>query len=208
MTGCVILASGEGKRFGGNKLLADFGGRPLIEAVLDVTEDLFEKRVLVTRSEEVAELCAPRRGLTFVLHGEPLKSDSVRLGLTEVLMPENGEAAERIPDHVLFFQGDQPLLKKATVRRMIREAEHWPEDIIRLSFRGEAGAPVLFPAWAFPELLALPAGQGGGAVIRAHRDRVRTVEAESGNELLDADTPEELRLLLALKANEQESAPV
>ena len=32
--GCVIMASGTGQRFGGNKLLADFGGRPLISCIL------------------------------------------------------------------------------------------------------------------------------------------------------------------------------
>lgn len=28
--GCVIMASGLARRFGSNKLLADFGGRPLL----------------------------------------------------------------------------------------------------------------------------------------------------------------------------------
>ena len=28
--GCVIMASGLGTRFGGNKLMADFDGQPLI----------------------------------------------------------------------------------------------------------------------------------------------------------------------------------
>ena len=28
--GCVIMASGEGKRFGSNKMLADIFGKPLI----------------------------------------------------------------------------------------------------------------------------------------------------------------------------------
>ena len=36
--GCVIMASGRAVRFGSNKLLADFGGSPLIAQALDVTE--------------------------------------------------------------------------------------------------------------------------------------------------------------------------
>ena len=35
--GCVIMASGRAVRFGSNKLLADFGGAPLIARALDVT---------------------------------------------------------------------------------------------------------------------------------------------------------------------------
>ena len=35
--GCVIMASGLARRFGSNKLLADFGGRPLLCRALEVT---------------------------------------------------------------------------------------------------------------------------------------------------------------------------
>ena len=33
--GCVIMASGEGKRFGSNKMLADIYGEPLIARTID-----------------------------------------------------------------------------------------------------------------------------------------------------------------------------
>ena len=33
--GCVVLASGESVRFGSNKLLADFLGRPVLACLLD-----------------------------------------------------------------------------------------------------------------------------------------------------------------------------
>lgn len=36
--GCVIMASGRAVRFGSNKLLADFGGAPLIVRALDAAE--------------------------------------------------------------------------------------------------------------------------------------------------------------------------
>ena len=39
--GCVIMASGLGKRFGGNKLMADFDGQPLICRALTVTDGPF-----------------------------------------------------------------------------------------------------------------------------------------------------------------------
>lgn len=54
--GCVIMASGLGRRFGSNKLLADFGGEPMICRILDATEGIFRRRVVVTRHEEIARL--------------------------------------------------------------------------------------------------------------------------------------------------------
>lgn len=44
--GCVIMASGLGKRFGGNKLMADFDGQPLICRALTVTDGLFHTALL------------------------------------------------------------------------------------------------------------------------------------------------------------------
>jgi len=189
MTGCVIMASGLGKRFGGNKLLAYFGGEPLIYRAVRVSEGLFQRYVLVTRHPEVAVLFKDAAELSVVLHSEPLRSDTVRLGMAEM----DGM------DHVLFLQGDQPLLTRGSLERMLKESEYFPESIIRLSFRGEAGSPVLFPSWAFPELSALPPGKGGSAVIKAHPDSVRLIEADFPGELLDADTPEELEYLSSLK---------
>ena len=78
--GCVIMASGLGKRFGGNKLMAEFEGAPLIQRTLDATEGIFARRVVVTRHREVEELCR-RQGVPVVFHALPHRSDTVRLGL-------------------------------------------------------------------------------------------------------------------------------
>ena len=55
--GCVIMASGRAVRFGSNKLLADFGGAPLIAQALDAAETpALAARVVVARSPEVNSL--------------------------------------------------------------------------------------------------------------------------------------------------------
>ena len=95
--GCVIMASGRAVRFGSNKLLADFGGAPLIARALDVTETpALAARVVVTRSPEVAEL-ACKAGVKTVLHSLPGRNDTVRLGL-EALLSE-------LPFDLAFYGG-------------------------------------------------------------------------------------------------------
>ena len=54
--GAVIMASGLARRFGSNKLLADFGGEPMLCRVLRATEGI-SPRIVVTRSEDVHRLC-------------------------------------------------------------------------------------------------------------------------------------------------------
>jgi molybdenum cofactor cytidylyltransferase len=64
---CVIMASGLGTRFGGNKLTADFHGEPMILRAFKATEGIFEKRIVVTRHADVEALCR-RHGIDCILH--------------------------------------------------------------------------------------------------------------------------------------------
>ena len=102
--GCVIMASGMGKRFGENKLLTDFNGKPLISHILDITSGIFKKRVVVTRHPDIVSLCK-ELDIEVILHSLPHKSDTIRLGL------------EQMPDtkSCMFCTADQPLLQKDTI---------------------------------------------------------------------------------------------
>lgn len=186
-TGCVIMASGLGKRFGGNKLMADFHGKPMIQRALDATEGLFTRRVVVTRHESVAELCR-QQNVEVVLHDLPNRNDTVRLGL---------EALGDL-DCCMFLPGDQPLLRRETVALLMENRKENPGSILRLAYEDTEGSPVLFPSWAFPELRNLPEGKGGGFVIKNHPHDVLRVFTANPFELADADTPETLELLKGL----------
>ena len=184
--GCIIMASGLGTRFGSNKLMANLDGAPLIAHAISACDGLFAKRVAVTRHKDVAKLCRTM-AVEAIMHGEPLRSDAVRLGMQAM-----GGC-----DTVTFIQADQPLISANTLAALLRGAEAHPELIWRVSFQGTPGAPVLFPAWAFDELRALPPGKGGGFVAKAHAQRVRCVEAASEWELFDVDTVQDLEVLQA-----------
>lgn len=65
------MASGLARRFGSNKLLADFGGRPLLCRALEVTATpALAARVVVTRSAEVKALC-DAQAVPCLLHSLP-----------------------------------------------------------------------------------------------------------------------------------------
>lgn len=182
--GCIIMASGLGKRFGGNKLMADFGGEPMVCRILNATEGLFDRRVVVTRHEDVAELCQ-ERGIEVVLHDLPNRSDTVRLGLEAV-----GDV-----DGCVFCPGDQPLLSRDTVAKLVRRWTAQRDFIWRTAHGDAPGAPVLFPARSFEELVNLPEGKGGGYLLEKYPEQVRCLNVENAFELMDADTPENLQKL-------------
>ena len=183
--GCVIMASGMGRRFGGNKLMADFCGEPMLCRILEETEGVFARRVVVTRHEAVARLCA-LRGIETVVHDLPGRNDTVRLGLEAM----NGM------ERCMFCAGDQPLLRRETVQALALAASNDPQRIWRAGYENEPGNPVVFPGWAFEQLLHLPPGKGGGVIIKKYPEHLRMVNVRDKDELVDVDSPEDLFQLL------------
>lgn len=181
--GCVIMASGLGRRFGGNKLMADFRGEPMIARILAATAFL-SHRVVVTRNEDVAAFCRDRE-IPVVLHALPYRSDTVRLGL---------EALPQV-ECCIFCPGDQPLLTGSTVEALAALHNVCPDCILRPIANDCPGAPILFPKLYFPELLSLPQGKGGSYVAKKHPEQVHYVPIRDACELLDVDTPEDLQFL-------------
>lgn len=195
--GCVIMASGSSTRFGGEKLVAPFLGEPLIWHALSALPKALARAVVVTRSEDVRAVAA-RCGVPCVLHREPHRCDTVRIGLSEMAGM----------DGCLFLVGDQPLCSAATMEAMIELFRRQPDRIIRACHLGTMGNPVLFPASLFPELSALQPGQTGGAVLRRHSGLVLPLEVDNPLELEDVDTPMGLSALESLAlAQRQRRAP-
>lgn len=195
--GCVIMASGLARRFGSNKLLANFGGRPLLCRALEITATpALAARVVVTRSAEVKALC-DAQAVPCLLHSLPGRNDTVRLGLDALLGECPGLGG------CIFLPGDQPLLRRESLEAMVRDFHAQKETervILRLGWRAGGaepllGSPVLFGSGHFDALRALPEGKGGGVVIRQHPGCVRAVYAQSAEELEDADTVERLEAL-------------
>lgn len=190
--GCVIMASGLARRFGSNKLLHEFRGAPVICRILDtMTKAPLAARVVVTRHPEIRDICESRN-IPVLLHDLPEQSDTVRLGVAYLLKSCPGITG------CMFAASDQPCLTADSVAKLCHAFEDAPEKIWRLAWQGTAGNPVLFPSSTFEELLHLPVGKGGGAVVKKHPELVCTVEVGDERELIDVDTPEILENLLRI----------
>ena len=200
--GCVIMASGLSRRFGSNKLLADFCGQPLLFRAFDATDTpQLAGRVVVTRSEEVQALCR-EHSIPVLLHSLPGRNDTVRLGLSELL--------EQRPDLAgcMFLPGDQPLLRRETIETLIGAFTQSQKETERKIFRPGhwsqndphplVGSPVLFGSGYFSELCALPKGKGGNVLLRKYPADVHVVYIANREELADADTPDALARLEAI----------
>ena len=185
------MATGHGKRFGNNKLMADFLGKPLIQWALDATYNIFSHRIVVTRHTEIRDLCI-YQNVPVILHNLPNRNDTIRLGLSKLKNDINLCA---------FLPADQPLINQITLKSMLDAAMESPDYIYRAAYKDTSASPVIFPEKYFDELLALSAGQGGNIVIKNHLDCIKNYSVSFPYELQDIDTKEDLDNLILTYTN-------
>ena len=184
--GCVVMAAGDARRFGENKLAAVLDGKMLIRRALEaVPAEEFCTVAVVTQYPEVEALAA-KFGFTPVHNPHPDWgiSHTIRLGLEAL-----GDC-----DGALFQVSDQPLLRRESIRAEVECFRRYPDKLVGLGHDGVRGNPCIFPAAYFPELLELTEDRGGSSVIRRHEADLLLVEVPAW-ELEDVDTPQALRAM-------------
>lgn len=211
---CIIMASGMSKRFGTNKLLAAFNNNTLFENAINISRFVsFGKTLAVTRHDELVQICE-REHIHCIKHNMPYRNDMVRLGVSHILK-ETCFQKSCCTQGILFLPSDQPLITKTSLQLLCLLFIYYNNSyfacnstdkssnannnyfnnnskICRLAFNGTPGAPVIFPASYYDELMNLPQGKGGGFIAKKHPAQVVLVPAQDEYELFDIDTPDDL----------------
>lgn len=190
--GCVLLAAGSGKRYGGDKLSHTIDGVSLAERACKLHANMdYAARVLVCRpADTYLQLLAKQYGFAAAVneHASRGIGTSAAAGAAMLL------ALHPYVDGALFAVCDQPYLTAATVLALLTRFAGAPDRIIAPVCQGKRGNPVVFPRMLLPEFASLDGDTGGGAIIRAHPDLLTTVKAENPVEFIDIDTKsDELR---------------
>ena len=211
---CIIMASGMSKRFGTNKLLASFNNNTLFENAINISRfaDFYET-LAVTRHDELVQICE-REHIHCIKHSMPYRNDMVHLGVSHILK-EACCQKNNCTNGILFLPSDQPLITKTSLQLLCLLFIYYNSsyfacnstdkssnannnninnnnNICRLAFNENVGAPVIFPACYYNELLTLPQGKGGGFIAKKHPAQVVLVPAQDEYELYDIDTPDDL----------------
>jgi CTP:molybdopterin cytidylyltransferase MocA len=182
----VVLAAGAGSRFGGHKLEARVGGKPVLQHVLDVLAEagLTDPIVVVAgdgpagidwRTAERITNHDPTRGL----------ASSLQLGWSWAM------ARVPAPQAVLLTLGDQPLLRADVVRALVEAPLDPARPLIATRYTDTAARN---PVRIEPEADELVAGGSGdmglGPNLSDHPELVRFIAAEGDNP--DIDRPRDL----------------
>ncbi len=186
--GGVILAAGLSLRFGDEKLLADYKGRPVGSyAVRAALASRLEPVVLVTRPELAPALVEYRSGLRVVNNTEPLEglARSLKMGL-EALGDEVG--------HALIILADQPLVDVRLINRFVAQARSGT-GLAALTSRGSFCPPVLFSSSYFEKLKGLSGDQGGRSILAGLEDEVLVIDPDEPLAAMDIDRPQDLEFI-------------
>ena len=133
----IIMASGFSRRMGENKLLMKYNNKFLIEYTLDVISKCnFKDKLIVTQYEKIKEI-GENLDFKVVKNKYPNRgiSESIKLGI------KNCEESEGY----MFFVGDQPLLDKKDIEKLINVFNEDTSFIVIPKYKNRFGNPVIYP---------------------------------------------------------------
>lgn len=190
--GALILAAGAGRRLGGDKLMRDAGGRPVVAHVAQAVASAGMPCVAVIgpQSREMGEMLA-RSGIVLCVAEDAASGQAHSLRAGIAALPEAWDA-------VIICLGDMPLIKPELLTAMAAQATR--DAVIVPRFQGQRGNPVTWGRSWFARLSAVQGDIGARQVMAAHPEAVEWLEWGDDGILFDVDTPEDLeaaRLRLA-----------
>lgn len=187
----IILAAGEAKRMGQQKLLLSLNGKPVVQWVLEaaLSSELNEVVCVVRELKNIQEeISLNHEKLRWAINDRAAEgqSTSVIAGLKAV-SPQSQAA--------LFLVGDQPLVKPDLINGLIDLFRKNAALIVAPTFQGQTRNPVLFHKGLFPELLKLTGDGGGRRLIEKYDDKAAFLEWKDEAPFLDVDRWEDYERL-------------
>ncbi len=196
MISAIVLAAGEAKRMGQNKVLLPWQGKTLLEHVLDQLLHSRVDEVILVLGHEAGRIREKisARGITIVVNPayQEGMSASLRLGLS---------TTDKRAEAFLVVLGDQPGIRKEMINQLI-EAFHNAlprKNIVLPIYRSKPGHPVLFGIRYREEMGKLKGDVGGRQILADHPEDILSLEMDTDEVLQDIDTPEDYREYLKRK---------
>ncbi|GAB2562103.1 nucleotidyltransferase family protein [Dyella jejuensis] len=182
----LLLAAGEGSRFGGAKQLALITGEAMVRRVARTLLEVDVPVLAVTGAyAEDVEAALDDLPLSVV------RCEEWQLGMGHSLAAGVRELMRVFPaaSAALICLADQPLLDAAFVHDLLQRHAQAPDRLLATVYRGVQGPPALFPRDCFAALADLSGTHGARSVLEQKSTRVEAFASEG---MADIDTQEDL----------------
>jgi molybdenum cofactor cytidylyltransferase len=181
----VVLAAGQGLRFGGQKLLAPLGDRPLLQHALDAANASSLSPIVVVLGADADAIAAGVRSgralLVRNLDHATGQASSLRVGLRSL------DAS----DAAVIVLGDQPNVTAALLDALVAAQRSSGAPAVVCVQDGRRSPPTLLHRDLWEEVDKLRGDAGARDVLARHRDVAVFEVADGLARLDDVDTQED-----------------
>jgi len=184
------MAAGFSRRFGDlDKRTAGYNSVTLLRASYDNAARVFQDLVVALRPEDDCKQFGLAQSV------DTIRCPHAHLGLGSSIADAVAEIAQRpafaSKQSLAILLGDMPQIAIATLIKLQQLAS--ADGIVRPSWQGQPGHPVLFGRRFWPELALLKGDSGAAVVIKNHHQALLTVAVADPGVCFDIDTEADLR---------------
>jgi molybdenum cofactor cytidylyltransferase len=191
MITAIVLAAGLSKRMGKPKMLLPWGGKRVIEQVVDTLSHSGISEIIVVAGEflmEMENLLANRNAKVvknpYYSNGE--MTASLQAGLSVL----SGETTE-----VMVVLGDQPFLEETIVSNLMKTSQATTQSIVMPSVNHKRGHPWIIKKVLLQEIMEIRPPSTLRDFIRKHDAEIEYLVVTEDNVIRDMDTPEDYERL-------------
>ena len=187
-TAVVVLAAGSSKRFGEDKMLSDFDGKPLILHSVGnaIASDADSVIVVVNDGGGPVKHKLPHGVITAVNNNASRgMSSSIITGVSSI----GSDTCSCI-----ILAGDQPFVSSEMLNALIDAHKLAKDSIVSYRYNGRVRNPVLFPRSMFDAISQLKGDEGAKKLVLKAESETNFINVEDGRLLLDIDTEADLTL--------------
>ena len=184
----VILAAGQGRRFGATKQLVAVRGRPLVAHAVGVARDAGCSRIVVVTGHDrhrVAKAALAESSVEIAVNVD------YRSGLASSLRIGINAAAQGKGQVAAILLADQPGIDPVVVSQVLNSVRG---EVVaaRADYEDGPSHPVAFARSAWPKLCGITGDQGARELFEGMKTSYVTV---AGKAPRDVDTPHDLRIV-------------
>ena len=189
----IVLAAGQSTRMGQPKALLPCppAGRTFVTQIIHVLREGGIDTIAVVGRVNDPDL---RREVASA--GLPVcyvENPSPELGQLSSMLVGVAFAEARAATGILVLPVDMPLVRPETVRTALDTFAAGDQPVLRATYQGRHGHPVIFGAAVFPALRNADPEVGARAVLHQDPSRVRNLEVDDPGVLRDFDWPTDYR---------------
>ena len=185
--GAIVLAAGQSKRMGSQKMVLPWGDKTIIRQVCQQVCASPVHDVVVITGENDALVREQLDGLRLRVVNNPRAAQGEMLSSLQTGV----DALWGTCEACLVVLGDQPTIQQEIINRVLSAYTQGLGRIIAPSYNKRRGHPLLIDRAFWTDLKNLPKNKAPRDLLRANENAVYHLEVDTDSILRDIDTPED-----------------